>query len=167
MWKRKPADDPLSQYRAAQAEVAAQAPAPPADEPRFTAGLPSARPTTAGERHEFARAEKADPHSTRRLVRRYSIHLVIAVLSLVSAYLVAHRDSDHAPAVGECARHGDADKLVKVSCADDKAEFRVTSRVDDIEDGDLACSADPDATTYYVYSAAEVGVKYVLCLAPN
>src|SRR5689334_1715258 len=100
---------------------------------RFTSGLPSARPTTEGEKHQFEQAQKADRHSSRRVVRRIAIFVTLSVLGLVGAYVSGHKESNEAPAVGDCAAHasGNSDKIKKVACDDDAAEFRVTSRVDD------------------------------------
>jgi len=170
MWRREREPDALARSQAAQAEAAGAKPSEPVDPSevgRFTSGLPSARPTTEGERHAVDMARKADPSTPLRIVRRYGIHLTIGTLALVGGYLAAHRESEHAPKVGECAKHGADDKLIKVDCSDDAADFQVTSRVDDTDDGDTACATDPDATTYYAYSSGQAGVKFVLCLRPH
>src|ERR1043165_7324758 len=94
---------------------------------RFTSGLPSARPTTQGEQHAFEQARKADRFSNRRIVRRILIFATVTGIGLVGASLSGHKASDEAPAVGECAAHVGSDKIKKVACDDDAAEFRVTS----------------------------------------
>src|SRR5689334_13244212 len=134
---------------------------------RFTSGLPSARPTTEGEKHESERAQKADRYSNRRIGRRIAIFVTFTAIGLGVAYVAGHQASDRAPAVGDCAARASGDKIKKVSCDDDAAEFRVTSRVDDATDGNEACANDPKATSYYSYESGPDIVKFVLCLAAN
>jgi len=166
MWRRERATDPLTEYRNSVAAASTE-PAERVDEARFVSGLPSAPPTTAGERHGVAVAAKADPHSTRRIIRRILLHGTWITLGLVAAIVAGNRESDEAPVVGECARLVEADELVRVDCTDDAAKFRVTSRVDDATDGESACAADLAATSYYSYESAHGVVAFVLCLAQN
>jgi len=160
MWRRERDKDVLAEY------LATREPVEPAENtPRFTAGLPAARPTTAGERHEFELVEKSDPKSTRKVATRLILHSSLAALGIFAAFQIGNRDSDSAPAVGECGKNVADHKVAKVDCDDDTAEFRVTSRVDDVTDGEAACATDAAATSYYAYQSGHSVVKFVLCLA--
>lgn len=163
MWKREREADALTQYQA----TAAAAEPESSELPKFTSGLPSARPTTEGERHESELAEKSDPSSTRKVVRRVLIHGTWITVGLVAAVVAGNRESDEAPVVGECASIDDAENITKVDCGSDAAKFRVTSRVDDVSDGETACANDLTATSYYSYSSGHGIVDFVLCLADN
>jgi hypothetical protein len=162
MSRRELKPDALTQHQAAVTAAAEKA-----ETARFTAGLPQARPTTAGEKHAFELAQKADSSSSPKVLKRVLIHGTWITVGLVSAIVAGNRESHEAPDVGECARYDGSDKLEKVDCDDDAAKYRVTSRVDDESDGDIACAADPRATSYYSYQSGHGIVEFVLCLAHN
>lgn len=160
MWRREREPDALTRYRA----DSAAADAARADLPRFTADLPAAPPTTRGERHASELAEKSDPNTNLRIIRRVLFHAAWIAFAVVAAFVAGNRASSEAPLVGECGRF-DRDELVRADCGDHDARFRVTSRVDDESDGDKACATDNASTSSYSYRSDQGLVEFVLCLA--
>lgn len=101
-----------------------------------------------------------------RPVKRIGGILAVGLAGLTFAYAQGQNESNSAPKIGECARVVGDDEIESVPCDDTLATLRVTSRHDSITDGEVACSADPTATSYYSFEERSRGtslVSFVLC----
>jgi hypothetical protein len=149
------------------AESTAAAPTPEPAGP--TSGLPTAPPLSTGEANFSDQAEKQQKSGSSRLLRRFVGIGVAILIGIGITYFNGKKESDNAPAVGECAKSVGDNKIKKVSCDDPGAEFEVVSRVDDTTNGETACAGNPTVTSYYAYEAKNtgVGVEFVLCLTDH
>jgi hypothetical protein len=100
--------------------------------------------------------------------------VAIAVLLAVRlAPVIAEGTSDHFPVPGNCAKVDESKEmyLIRVPCTNSEAQWRVTSRHDNVSDVDGACSGDPAAQIGYAFTEEQADnaqpVDFVLCLAPK
>jgi hypothetical protein len=149
------------------AESTAAAPTP--EQAGLTSGLPPAPPVAPQEAHFSEQAAKQEKRGPKRFLRQIiGVGIAIAI-GIGITYFNGKKESDNAPAVGECAKSVGENEIEKISCSDPDADFEVVSRVDDTTDGQTACAGNPTVTSFYAYEAKNtgVGVEFVLCLADH